>query len=263
MKKYLSKKIRDAYGDEVYLLNGKLCFKGTHIIVSVVLDLVRDGLDNEDIRKKIPTIAKRQIEIARTAVDVFEEKDEEVETPEVRKRIAEGLKEIGAGKTLTHDQFKSFMSQLKMRKCRTFGKIAVLPGGKRPVRAHPTDACFDAFIASIEGGFHAYSIPPQGVIKCGLGFKMELNPRYCAVGLPQSSILSKGILAIGVFDSGFRGEWVAIVINLGDINYGIVQGDKIYQFAVLPKIDGDFEDVTESDLSATDRGENGFGSTGS
>jgi dUTP pyrophosphatase len=64
----------------------------------------------------------------------------------------------------------------------------------------------------------------------------------------------------GTIDTGYRGEVKVILINHGDAVFRIAIGDRIAQLAIraVPKVQ-----FTEVDsLGASDRGEDGFGSTG-
>ena len=65
---------------------------------------------------------------------------------------------------------------------------------------------------------------------------------------------------VGVVDSDYRGEVKVILINLGTENFTISHGDRIAQMVVAPVVQAQFQ-VVES-LSATERGQGGFGSTG-
>lgn len=80
----------------------------------------------------------------------------------------------------------------------------------------------------------------------------------------RSSLATKFGLAlansVGVVDSDYRGEIMCSVINLGDKDYTIQNGDRFAQLVITPVIFADTE-VTEN-LSETERGCGGFGSTG-
>ena len=64
----------------------------------------------------------------------------------------------------------------------------------------------------------------------------------------------------GVYDAGYRGEYNVLLINLGSEIYHISKGDKIAQMIIYPVEIAQLEE-TDS-LSASSRGEGGFGSTG-
>jgi dUTP pyrophosphatase len=66
--------------------------------------------------------------------------------------------------------------------------------------------------------------------------------------------------APGTIDSDYRGEVKIIVINHGSDPFSIEVGDRIAQMVLQPVYVMDFRE--ENDLSETDRGAGGFGSTG-
>ena len=61
-------------------------------------------------------------------------------------------------------------------------------------------------------------------------------------------------------DSDYRGEYIVAVHNDSDIHQTIIPGERIAQLILTPYIPMTFEVVEE--LSETDRGAGGFGSTG-
>ena len=64
----------------------------------------------------------------------------------------------------------------------------------------------------------------------------------------------------GTIDSDYRGEICVILINLGDEDFTIHNGDRIAQLIVAPVTQGQFVRVAK--LDETERGAGGFGSTG-
>lgn len=66
--------------------------------------------------------------------------------------------------------------------------------------------------------------------------------------------------SVGVIDSDYRGEIMVGVINQIQKPYTIKPGERIAQLAVMPVVPCDVKEVAE--LSDTERGEGGFGSTG-
>lgn len=77
----------------------------------------------------------------------------------------------------------------------------------------------------------------------------------------RSSLALKGITTLGgVIDPSYRGEVVVILQNLGDQVYQIAAGDRIAQL-VLVKVSTPTVEVVDS-LESTERGTDGFGSTG-
>lgn len=107
-------------------------------------------------------------------------------------------------------------------------------------------------------------------ITYGTGLAIEIPQGYVGLLFPRSSI-SKRVLfqrnAVGVIDSGYRGE---VTIKFGFYKKDhktVFEADKVYQIGerigqliLLPYPQIEFEEATE--LSSSDRGEGGYGSTG-
>lgn len=98
----------------------------------------------------------------------------------------------------------------------------------------------------------------------GTGLSVEIPERHVGLLFPRSSI-NKTFLSlansVGVIDSGFRGE-IKLFFNPGSRpkkNYEV--GDRIVQLVIIPHPVIEF--VESDSLSDSERGEGGFGSTGS
>lgn len=97
----------------------------------------------------------------------------------------------------------------------------------------------------------------------GTGIAVEIPEGHVGLVFPRSSIrkyeqyLSN---SVGVIDSGYRGEIQATFNSryYADVKYQV--GDKIAQLMIIPYPQVEFEEVQE--LSSTERGDGGFGSTG-
>lgn len=88
------------------------------------------------------------------------------------------------------------------------------------------------------------------------GFEIQVRPR-------SGLALKHGITvpnSPGTIDSDYRGELKVILINHGDEDFKVMRGDRIAQLVVAPVTQGMWHEVDV--LDATDRGEQGFGSTG-
>jgi dUTP diphosphatase len=96
------------------------------------------------------------------------------------------------------------------------------------------------------------------------GLRLEIPKGYEVQIRPRSGLaLKHGITlpnAPGTVDSDYRGPLGVIVMNAGDRAFRIAHGDRIAQMVVAPVVQAQFESV--SGLSDTERGEGGFGSTG-
>jgi dUTP pyrophosphatase len=96
------------------------------------------------------------------------------------------------------------------------------------------------------------------------GFSLSI-PRGHEIQIrPRSGLaLKKGITVLntpGTIDSDYRGEIKVILINLSKDKFTVKNGERIAQMVVCPIEQADIEEVKE--LSGTDRGAGGFGSTG-
>lgn len=93
------------------------------------------------------------------------------------------------------------------------------------------------------------------------GLAVEIPEGYVGLIFPRSSIYKKGLLlsnSVGVVDSGYRGEIMVKFTNR--LGAGIYQkGDRIAQLIIMPI--PFIEPVEAEELSNTERGEGGFGST--
>lgn len=158
-----------------------------------------------------------------------------------------------------------------------------------PSYAHETDCGMD--LTAVSKTFDEY-----GNVVYGFGLAFEIPEGYAGFIFPRSSNHKSGLLltnSVGVIDAGFRGEvtakfasrtklsrpanfWEKLKLLFGsnpegrnmavttnevwnkDINYNI--GDRVAQIVILPYPKVEFVEVDE--LSATERGTGGYGSTG-
>jgi dUTP pyrophosphatase len=100
-------------------------------------------------------------------------------------------------------------------------------------------------------------------ITYGTGIAVEIPRGYVGLIFPRSSVRKTGLQlsnSVGVIDSGYRGEIQATfnILNPKSQHYEV--GDRICQITILPYPSVRFTEVEE--LSQTERGEGGFGSTG-
>jgi dUTP pyrophosphatase len=96
------------------------------------------------------------------------------------------------------------------------------------------------------------------------GFAIEIPRGYEVQVRPRSGLAIKnGITCLntpGTIDSDYRGEVKVILINLGQEPFEVRRGERIAQLVPAPVLRADF--VEASELSGTERGAGGFGSTG-
>ncbi len=122
----------------------------------------------------------------------------------------------------------------------------------------PGDAGYDRYAAD------SYRIAPQQRALVETGLHLEIPPGYVGLVKDRSSVASAGIHTLaGVIDSAYRGELKVLLVNLGERDYLIRSGQKIAQLLVVPVYVEAVEFVHSlEDLSASERGSGGFGSTG-
>ena len=126
-----------------------------------------------------------------------------------------------------------------------------------PTYAKSGDAGMD-FVATKVISEETYSIT------YGTDIAMEIPEGFVGLAFPRSSIRKYELNlsnSVGVIDSGYRGELQATFRKThGDASETYNVGDKIFQMIIIPYPQIEFEEVDE--LSDTERGEGGFGSTG-
>lgn len=100
----------------------------------------------------------------------------------------------------------------------------------------------------------------QAVIDTGLA--VEIMPGKCGQIWPRSGLDSKMKVTrgAGLIDSDYRGPLKVLLVNRNDIDFPVLVGDRIAQMVVVPAFRETLEVVEE--LTPTERGEGGFGSTG-
>lgn len=128
------------------------------------------------------------------------------------------------------------------------------PDAKLPVRAHCTDSGADLF------ALEQTVLPARSITNVGTGISIELSEGTSGCIWGKSSVESKGIKVMaGLIDAPYRGEVKICMYNLNDTPFTFEKGQKVAQLVVLPTHYPSFE---EGDLTDTQRGEGGFGSTG-
>ena len=133
-------------------------------------------------------------------------------------------------------------------------RIVVYLNGITPTRAHPTDAGLDLYTpVDVVVPAHGKSIIDT-LVAC------EIPDGYVGLITSKSGLMAKGITSRGTVDASYRGHIRAVLFNHSNTDYQFKRGDKVTQMVLLPIITPELEVVTE--LSETDRGDAGFGSTG-
>jgi len=107
-------------------------------------------------------------------------------------------------------------------------------------------------------------VAPGAVVAVPTGLAMEIPRGFEGQVRPRSGLaLKHGITVVnapGTIDSDFRGSVMVLLINHGREPFTINAGDRVAQLVIAPVSQADVLEVEE--LSSTERGSGGFGSTG-
>ncbi len=126
---------------------------------------------------------------------------------------------------------------------------------KLPTYGRPGDVGMDMY------AMETVTIEPMGHARIWHGFALEFPEGYAAIVKDKSSISKAGLHTMGgVFDAGYRGEYNTHLVNLSGEPYTVEEGDKVSQLILYPVAIAELEETDT--LSETERGEQGFGSTG-
>lgn len=137
--------------------------------------------------------------------------------------------------------------------------------GKIPVRAHDTDAGMD-FFAPLD--MERTEVKPQHDIKIHTGIRVAIPRGWAMLGVNKSGVATKKKLTLGakLIDADYRGELIIHLVNIGSESTWIEPGEKIVQFVLLEVGTHMIMEFSEEDYmriyAKTERGEGGFGSTG-
>ena len=167
---------------------------------------------------------------------------------ETRRRMAESAKKRCADP-------KWIEAQHRQKKGLDDMKIKLDPGAYMPEKAHATDAGYDLRAPQ------DCIVDAHGCATIDTGVHIELPSGTVGFLKSKSGLnVNHGITSEGVIDEGYTGSIRVKLYNRSPIRYYFEKGDKISQLVILPYLSPDLELVDE--LEATERGNNGFGSTG-
>ena len=129
-----------------------------------------------------------------------------------------------------------------------------------PTQGSSYSAGYDLY-ACLDEPIH---IAPHTTAKIGTGLKFDLPEGTFGAIVARSGLATKQGLApankIGICDSDYRGEYIVALHNHSDEERIVQPNDRIAQLIIMPYIAADFIECDE--LSETERGVGGFGSTG-
>lgn len=134
-------------------------------------------------------------------------------------------------------------------------KVMLDEGAIMPTRAHEADAGMDLYTRYDE------IVPARGYAIFDTGVHVDIPKGYVGFLKSKSGLNVKHHLTSdGVIDAGYTGSIVVKLYNHSDMSYHFKAGEKITQLVILPCLLDTLESVDSFD--DTDRGSNGFGSTG-
>ena len=135
-------------------------------------------------------------------------------------------------------------------------KVKLDEGAKMPTKAHETDAGFDIYSKEKQ------IVPAKESAIFDTGVHIELPTNTVGMLKSKSGLNVKhGIVSDGVIDVGYTGSIKVKLYNHSGYDYTVEAGDKISQLVILPLADVGLLELVDC-LGETDRGDNGFGSSG-
>ena len=135
-------------------------------------------------------------------------------------------------------------------------KIILDEGAKMPTRAHADDAGLDLYSRENRVIF------PHSSATFDTGVHVEIPRGYAGMIKSKSGLNVKyGLTSEGVLDCGYTGSIRVKLYNHSAEAYTVAAGDKISQLVIMPIVAPELELVKDFGTE-TERGANGFGSTG-
>ncbi len=126
---------------------------------------------------------------------------------------------------------------------------------KLPERKSTTAAAFDIYVPETT------TVEPDSVTMIPHGVKVEIPRGYFGLIKERSSLAARGLHVVaGVIDSDYRGEIMVLLRNTTSEEYIAEKDDRVAQLILIPQYRHSAVEVEE--LTSTDRGAGGFGSTG-
>lgn len=140
-------------------------------------------------------------------------------------------------------------------------KVMLDPGAKMPTRAHTFDAGLDLYSPVDAYIYPRWAECTNNAVSIDTGVHVAIPEGCCGLVKAKSGLNVKhGLTCTGVIDAHYTGSIVVKLYNHTNQTYRVKKGDKIAQLLIvkceLPELE-----LVDS-LEETDRGDNGFGSTG-
>lgn len=140
-------------------------------------------------------------------------------------------------------------------------KIVIEPGCYKPTRAHDLDVGYDLYSPVSVSVFPRWKNGPDNSVVIDTGVHIQLPKDIRGAVCSKSGLMmNHDIVTDGTVDPGYTGSIRVKLFNLGSGIFRIEKGQKIAQLCLEKVITPELE-VVDS-LEDTDRGENGFGSSG-
>lgn len=104
-----------------------------------------------------------------------------------------------------------------------------------------------------------YTLIPGETVKLPTGLALEIPPGFAGVIQHRSSTFARGLVCLGLVDADYRGEVQVVLTNISSIPLSVTTDKAVAQLVVL---ETPYCEIVEADeLSETQRGTGGFGST--
>lgn len=142
-------------------------------------------------------------------------------------------------------------------------KCKVYDGGYKPTKAHPYDAGFDMYLPDLPDLDCKLTIQTNQSVCVDTRVAVQIPEGYVGILFNKSGLNIKCNITCsnGVIDSHYTGTITVKIENHSDKPFTFHSGEKIGQMVVLMH-HPDMKMELVDDLGETDRGTNGFGSTG-
>lgn len=136
-------------------------------------------------------------------------------------------------------------------------RFALDEGAKAPVRGSERSAGYD--LHALAG----CTLNPGQIHVISTGVRVELPADTEGQVRPRSGMSSRGLVVIlGTIDEDFRGPIGVTLVNMTRETQSITAGDRIAQLVIAPVIHKPWHQVDAAELTETERGANGWGSSG-
>lgn len=129
------------------------------------------------------------------------------------------------------------------------------PDAQIPTKKHSQDAGYDCFL------IEDLVLKPKSHLRFNMGFAIEIKDGEMLTVRSRSSTKMKGVsCAETTCDPGYTGELYGFLINHSDEEITFTKGSRVVQLVFL-KIQNN-QELVEGQLTTSERGQRGFGSTG-